>query len=328
MTETEISRFWNEVQVLGDDECWPWLGNIDPFGSGRIQINKVSYRAHNLAWALTNNCEYPDKRVRVKHTCGVSICCNPKHLYRSSRGADAPEEFWASVNRKGDDDCWEWLGSYDPSGYAITRRNNKSYKAHRMAWEIANGRDLEKEECIHWSCGNRSCCNPKHLYIAGGIDEMIERFWSYVQKGADDECWEWQAALHHGYGLFWDNRVGRMIGAHRLAWEFTNGPIPESDEYHGLEVMHKCDNPPCCNPAHLQIGTHYENMRDMNDKGRCKCGNHGHFLYGHDHPQSKFTPEQVAAIRSSSGRKINDLAAEYGVHRSTIRMVLNGERYK
>lgn len=78
-------------------------------------------------------------------------------------------------------------------------------------------------------------------------------------------CWNWMGAVHKktGYGIF--RRKGGSSGhsAHRMAWELWNGPVPE-----GLCVCHKCDNPRCCNPDHLFIGTHKDNSEDMVRKGR------------------------------------------------------------
>lgn len=88
---------------------------------------------------------------------------------------------------------------------------------------------------------------------------LEERFWAKVQKG--EGCWEWQAAKTNGYGRI--NVEGRAIPAHRLAYELTNGPIPQ-----GLFVLHSCDNPGCVNPEHLRAGTALDNMLDRSARGR------------------------------------------------------------
>lgn len=75
-------------------------------------------------------------------------------------------------------------------------------------------------------------------------------------------CWEWSGHLgQDGYGKLTRNR--QTVRAHRLAYETWVGPIPE-----GHVVRHKCDNPPCINPDHLETGTPADNTRDMYDRGR------------------------------------------------------------
>lgn len=93
------------------------------------------------------------------------------------------------------------------------------------------------------------------------------RFWDKVCFGQPDACWEWAGARKgsQGYGEFGVNRMPAT--AHRVAWELTHGPIPD-----GLFVLHRCDNPPCCNPAHLFLGTHQDNMADRDAKGRVAHG--------------------------------------------------------
>ena len=92
--------------------------------------------------------------------------------------------------------------------------------------------------------------------------DTATRFWPRVQKA--DGCWPWIASIGtDGYGKFWVR--GRTTHAHRVAWELTHGQIPDDDP---RLVCHHCDNPPCCNPAHLFLGTHSENAQDMVRKGR------------------------------------------------------------
>ena|SRR3990167_1783266 len=97
------------------------------------------------------------------------------------------------------------------------------------------------------------------------------RFWSKVAKGAEDVCWLWTASCHrNGYGQFVvttpsrDRRKLLNLRAHRVAWILTQDRhIPD-----GLQVLHRCDTPHCCNPSHLFLGTPTDNMRDASAKGR------------------------------------------------------------
>ena len=78
------------------------------------------------------------------------------------------------------------------------------------------------------------------------------------------ECMEWTGTRNeHGYGGL---RVdGRLVKAHRFAYELACGPIPD-----GLDVLHSCDNPPCCNPAHLELTTHLTNQRRRAKRAKAK----------------------------------------------------------
>jgi hypothetical protein len=102
------------------------------------------------------------------------------------------------------------------------------------------------------------------------IESRRRRFWAHVDKsGGPDACWPWHGGhVGRGYGhTTWSDNYERIeIMAHRQAYEFEfGGPIPQ-----GLQVCHKCDNPPCCNPAHLFLGTATENLVDAYTKGRRK----------------------------------------------------------
>lgn len=93
-------------------------------------------------------------------------------------------------------------------------------------------------------------------------ERVATRFWTNVEIGAPDDCWLWKLSTgSHGYGQvgWWEGGKSVMRLAHRVAYEITNGPIPE-----GLEIDHVkargCASRRCVNPAHLEPVTHGENV--------------------------------------------------------------------
>ena len=153
---------------------------------------------------------------------------------------------------------------------------------------------------------------------------IAERFWSKVAIGAPDECWPWTAArIGNRYGVIGTNSNGNFL-AHRIAWELTHdGPVPA-----GLCVLHRCDNPPCCNPAHLWLGTYADNNADMARKGRHAARIHPDWgLRGEEHPMAILTESQVREIRSS-GASASAFAAIYGVSKTCIKDARSGKTWR
>lgn len=136
------------------------------------------------------------------------------------------------------------------------------------------------------------------------------RLWSGVQSRFEG-CWEWQHALRNGYGtLKWRGKDGY---AHRAAYEDTFGAIPD-----GIEVCHECDNPKCCRPAHLFLGTHENNMRDMASKGRSKSGTPRSTIGADslDMFELRYFYEQGASLRQT--------ARAFGASRPDVTKIFNG----
>lgn len=134
----------------------------------------------------------------------------------------------------------------------------------------------------------------KAVELSALLAKYAHKFWPKVKVGTTTECWPWTGSVVNAerpYGSF-ATPAGHV--AHRYAWSVANGRLPGD----GLVIRHKCDNPRCCNPAHLEEGTQRQNVGDMRDRGRAfwsedQCSN--------GHPR---TPENVRLTADGSRRCI------------------------
>lgn len=144
---------------------------------------------------------------------------------------------------------------------------------------------------------------------------LAERFWSKVDRRSDDECWEWQGARKSGgYGVMRPEgqRNGPTVKAHRMSLMLAGVDVE------GVVVRHRCDNPPCVNPAHLEVGTKAENSRDMVDRGRFT------------RPNARLTEEQAAQIKALlgfAGLTHKVIASHYGVTRGAVTAIATGRSW-
>lgn len=129
-----------------------------------------------------------------------------------------------------------------------------------------------------------------------------EDFWRFVEKIPGIDCWLWSGVtVRGGYGRFAFNRS--KYRAHRFSWIISNGNIPDE-----LQVLHRCDNPPCVNPAHLFLGTNKDNIADKVAKGRASRW----APRGSDGSNAKLTDNQVLSIRDDK-RIYRLIAADFGI---------------
>lgn len=139
---------------------------------------------------------------------------------------------------------------------------------------------------------------PRRLTIAESFDD-------HYLVDEKTGCWNWvRARDSDGYGHFVLN--GRWQKAHRYAYERVHGPLAA-----GLKACHRCDNPPCVNPAHIFAGTNSDNMKDATRKGRAKAP----VFTGEAHGMAIVTEAEVLEIRRrrAAGERRVDVARRIGI---------------
>ena len=122
-------------------------------------------------------------------------------------------------------------------------------------------------------------------------DKVIEKFHEGRVVNSPDACWPFEGGGYNKKG--WHRQISykhKNYGAHRVAYELANGGIPD-----GLFVLHRCDNPVCCNPRHLFVGTQSDNASDMWNKKRGNPGNPAGLKLGPS-PNRKITPDKERAV--------------------------------
>ena len=143
------------------------------------------------------------------------------------------------------------------------------------------------------------------------IQRILDRVEGDLQE---DSCWN--TTGHHdkdGYSKVWVHPTYKS--SHRIMYEVFNGsPIPP-----GMVVRHKCDNPSCVNPNHLEIGTQKENQEDKSNRGNSTRGSKSHL--------SKLTEEQVREIKNriENGERNMEIYKDYGVSRDLISKIRTGK---
>lgn len=167
----------------------------------------------------------------------------------------------------------------------------------------------------------RGYCDPHYRRWKAHGDPLAGRLYNATMperldhgrddSGGPDVCWPWTGGVDDwGYGVLrWKNRAFK---AHRVAFRVDRGYWPTEDK---PLVLHHCDNPPCCNPAHLYAGTNSDNTRDKVERGRLVVHS------GEDHVAALLTMQQASEIRdryAAGGISMKALGEGYGVSEATV----------
>lgn len=214
-------------------------------------------------------------------------------------------------------ECWVWMGSVNKAGrpqMQFDHRNKEEGKAitvfpHEWLYEREFGK-LEVRY-LDSACGNLRCVNPSHQ-----SPRTFERRLLGNLHIDENECWNWRGTFFPtGYGSITVD--GKTKAVHRVSYEHHSGEkIPT-----GMMACHKCNNKACINPAHIYIGTHGDNMRDVSMTDVHK---------GENNPKSILTQSQVLEIKSLIRERMtvyNAIAKRYGVSRQAIKDIASGRTW-
>ncbi len=227
--------------------------------------------------------------------------CNSKTLESASK------RLFARTNKT--DSCWLWTGPLTERGYGVLNVGGNSIHVHTVSYLLLVG-DILEGYYIKRKCSVSNCVRPSHLYLAS--HDEVERFWSFVDRGKEDECWNWGGSKDKdGYGLF-SSSTTYTVRAHRRAYEIVKGPL----KYWALHIP-ECTNPSCCNPAHIYDGTPTQNASDRDLVGNTQRGE--------THYNHKVTKDTVLEIRrlASAGISYKDLERQFVISDSQVANIVN-----
>ena len=153
---------------------------------------------------------------------------------------------------------------------------------------------------------------------------LEQRFWEKVDIRGDDECWNWKAnKIPQGYGYIsvgnkWKG-TRKELRTHRVSYELSFGEVPL-----GLVVKHKCDNPSCVNPRHLEAGTQKSNIKEMVVRGRQKL-NPNYGAKNHATKLSELTVQRIRIV--GNGLSIKTVAKMLNVSDATVAHIRTGRNW-
>lgn len=207
------------------------------------------------------------------------------------------ERFWDKVNKKGEDECWNWNACIDNYGYGLQNCNGATERTHRLSWKIHNGEIPEGVDVLH-RCDNRKCCNPKHLFLGTSLDNIKDMVAKNRQSKGESRP---TAKLTTEVVNKIREKYNKRIKTTSLAKEFN---VSDSQIRFIVNNVYWKDNN--YKPLHIN-------------------GNAGENSY-----RTNLTWDKVNQIREryKKGERQAKLAKEFGVKSNTISNIVNNKSWK
>jgi HNH endonuclease len=298
-----LSRKTNKKGVIVRPElghCWEWIG-AKKEGYGLYNKDVV----HRLSYRL-NKGDIP-KGLCVRHKCDTRHCWNPDHLELGT--------IQDNINDK------------VARGRAKGGSGKKGENGTNVKLSVENIKEIRENP--HDKC---LCCLSRQFSVMPQQISRIqhnERWNEEVEKESEKDDFFRRAVKQNvqrveGMSECWETERDRQIFSfqnhhsigHRIAFTLEYGEIPDKKL-----VRHKCDNPKCINPTHLELGTHQDNMNDRNERGRtCK---------GDKHHSAKLTDDLAKKVFEANGKKtLTEIANEFGITKQSVSKIWKKQSWK
>lgn len=179
--EQVLDKINKKLFMSGD--CWVWLGSVNKIGRPQITFDRRNKEEGKMLTFFPHEILYEQKygelEVRyLDNTCGNLRCVNPDHQSPRTLERRLLSEIYIDDNQ-----CWNWKGTFAPSGYGTITVEGKTKMVHRVSYEFHSGETIPTGMMVCHKCDNRGCINPSHLYIGTHNDNMRDMSDSDILKG-------------------------------------------------------------------------------------------------------------------------------------------------